>query len=540
MTIMLLMTLLSLGASSQCALECGKAPLECVHDIVTSKTATPECVAEAWTKAICVANQDDPFERLWYAMQLVEAVVDTKTAFANEAGRDALLLALLNRTEDATEEMRAAMQKCAVQFLPSPGAACAELVNNVPFQLVSDSRQPEFYSDDRPALAIVALAGWELDLMLAPALAHAGFQVTSLAVYRGPGSVSLEGSIMVRAVAIARTAPIFEFDALRDALSSLHPAPVRIVPADDEALVALAALARREDVPETVRAALAASLSNDVMMLASKWEWSVRARQLLAADKEGLFKTVRVPDAVLFDEATWERDFLALGNSNVMVKLEHSSGASFVRRAATRTLVRDAAAELRDISELSRVARSSRLIMQQLLQGEPTLIVAVAVAQSGRLLGGYVARVLENFRGSSAVLSTVRIQAVEDFVGRFVESANVTGWVAFDFLHDVVTGAYFMIDLNPRLIAMACFATADLAEETGVDLCLEYRMHVAGQPSNHTMWNVASNVVFVNPFQEIRRDCDSPNLAPWQWNLAHYDPVLMSSVISAGQECRHR
>jgi predicted ATP-grasp superfamily ATP-dependent carboligase len=110
------------------------------------------------------------------------------------------------------------------------------------------------------------------------------------------------------------------------------------------------------------------------------------------------------------------------------------------------------------------------------------LIVVVVAAQKGDLIAGYVAKAIETHRGASAVLKTMRNQFLEDFATDLVKFANISGFAEFDFLYDDRDNSFWMIDLNPRLIAMSCFTSKLVFEDAGTDVCSEYYLSVAGKP----------------------------------------------------------
>ncbi len=518
---------------SGCVLPCDDEDMECLYK---SFKGSDGCVAElALVKSVCVSQV--AVEQLYLAALLIEGTMEGRLGPTTQAGRDALLLAIdRNKNFSVVDRLRDAMAECAKEFFPTPGSACKSFSEDQSFQISSDSRQPEFRTDY--PIAVVSIASWGLQAFVGPGLASAGFDVTAIEAIEHDKTAVLPGSIATHSILIPRTSSwTFQIEVLADALALL-PGLTRVFPADDQALTALFALRDEWNISASLRNAIDLSIPQS-RLLPSKWEWSLLARSVVAS---GNFRKIRVPDAVLVhknDSETTLKDFERLGGE-VMVKLENSFGGAFVRKASCLDEVETAVTDLTsdDLQKVSgRGGKAARVIMQEHVGGDtnplPLIVVAFA-ADKGKLISGYVARVEESWSGASAVLKTMRSHVIEAFVTEFAKATNITGFAEIDFLMDS-HNTFWMIDLNPRLIAMTCFVSKIILEDAEFDLCSEYFQHAAKmQPTKHKPWDVKSGVVFIHPIQVIRKSCNSPHLAPFRWNLPFFDPAVVQGIIAMG------
>lgn len=299
----------------------------------------------------------------------------------------------------------------------------------------------------------------------------------------------------------------------------------RIYATDDMAVLALSELSSRSSssllLPPHIRNALMASMpySSATMFppaLLSKLEWAQHAMHEQS-------ETVKIPLFQSFQSCDdLSGAFERLNFGPLMMKSEYSFGSSFVIKVPSvdegclvaQGLSRGVSSS---VAHAGHPALQTRTFVQQLVPKQAMHVVAVR-AQEGIVKRGWTARVLHEYHGQGSVFQTQRNGAIEHFVERFIARVNYTGFCAFDFLEDF-NGTFWMIDFNPRLIAMSCFAPK-IASNAQVNIC------TFDEEEEGSVWKMKDGVIFANPLREPLRDCSSKYNAGWFWNSASDEPFI--------------
>lgn len=307
----------------------------------------------------------------------------------------------------------------------------------------------------------------------------------------------------------------------------------RIFPTDDMSVLTLSELYSRPNLDANVRKILAASLplssATFPPKMLSKIDWALEAQHVASS-------LVRIPNFQVVDSPPKDeqscqdisRAFQALTLGPLMMKSEYSFGSAFVRKVPSADEACKVAVEMnegmsRSYAHAGHPKLHTRILFQQIINKQSMHVVAVQ-ADKGSLVRGWTARIPHEFRGQGAVFQTERNGALENFVDKFIARVNYTGFCAFDFIQDF-SGTFWMIDLNPRLIAMSCF-NVRITNSAGVNICESFQ-----RPKDFSPWRMNDGVLFVNPLREPLRDCASKYNAGWYWNWVWDEPALTDWVF---------
>jgi hypothetical protein len=367
---------------------------------------------------------------------------------------------------------------------------------------------------------------------LVKALGVAGFRVAALCAGDNP---------------LAKTRYLDRHFPLRDVLSSRHFEsrlaramaewdPELVIPADERAIACLHALVRR------VMSGGASCLSTEQLGIVidsfgdpAQYDATLlKSSTLRLARKLGL----RVPDGKTVSSADAAVSAAATIGFPVYVKTSFSwagQGVSFCRNtsevAAAVTLARPRS-WIRLRSLLKRVMHrdwyptETAIDVQRSIAGKPAMYAAVAI--QGRMVAGF-AGITQQTCAANGPSSIVWIGAdaeMQRISAAMIRALGATGFIAFDFMIDEVTGEIYLLECNPRPIPVC-----HLGSRIGVDLCAALKAALSG--GNHLpAADVEGETITLFP-QEWQRNPDGVVKTGNYIDIPLDDPRLLRAMVNS-------
>lgn len=367
---------------------------------------------------------------------------------------------------------------------------------------------------------------------LVKALDAAGFRVAALCEHDNP---------------LAKTRYLDKHYPLRDVLSSRHFElrlakamedwkPELVIPADERVVACLHALVRRVMSGGTSclnEAALTTVIDSfgdpdhfDATLLKSS--------TLQLAKKLRL----RVPEGKTVSSSYAAVSAAATIGFPVYVKTSFSwagQGVSFCRNtnevAAAVTLARPRS-WIRLRSLIKRVMHrdwyptETAIDVQRSIAGRPAMYAAVAI--QGRMVSGFagITRQTCAANGPSSIVWIGADAEMERMSEIMIRALGATGFIAFDFMIDDVTGDIYLLECNPRPIPVC-----HLGSRIGIDLCAALRAELSGE-EQVSVGEVIGETITLFP-QEWQRNPDGIADTANYVDIPLDDPVLLRAMVDA-------